>query len=294
MSDFLNNIVSNLNDEDTNMASSGAQSAEFSGWIDTGSYILNAQFSGSIFGGMPDNKVVTFAGEEATGKSFFALTALKKHLDKSPDAVAFYFDTEAAVTKTMLEERGIDSSRVAVSEPVTVQQFRHNVLNILAAMADSKGDKPPMLFILDSLGQLSTTKEIEDTADGKETKDMSRSQLIKATFRVLNLKLAKAGVPMIVTNHVYDAVGCMTEGHMIQTINGHIPIEDIKEGDLVKTLTGHDKVLETYQYSDVDVIEFELDDGQKVTVTPGHKFMTKAGVWKTADELEVEDVIVSL
>jgi hypothetical protein len=64
-----------------------------------------------------------------------------------------------------------------------------------------------MLMVLDSLGQLSTTKEVEDTAEGKETRDMTKAQLIKATFRVLNLKLAKVNVPMIITNHVYDVIG---------------------------------------------------------------------------------------
>jgi hypothetical protein len=54
---------------------------------------------------------------------------------------------------------------------------------------------------------LSSTKEMEDTAEGKETKDMTKAAILKATFRVLNLKLAKIGVPLLVTNHVYDVVG---------------------------------------------------------------------------------------
>jgi hypothetical protein len=64
-----------------------------------------------------------------------------------------------------------------------------------------------MMMVLDSLGQLSSTKEMEDTIEGKETKDMTKASILKATFRVLNLKLAKIGVPLIVTNHVYDVVG---------------------------------------------------------------------------------------
>jgi RecA/RadA recombinase len=56
---------------------------------------------------------------------------------------------------------------------------------------------------------LSTTKEMEDTAEGKETRDMTRSQIVKAAFRVLTLKLGKAKVPMIMTNHTYDVIGSM-------------------------------------------------------------------------------------
>jgi len=65
------------------------------------------------------------------------------------------------------------------------------------------------LLVLDSLGMLSTTKEIEDTQAGKETKDMTRAQIVKAVFRVLTLKLGKAKVPLIITNHTYDVIGSM-------------------------------------------------------------------------------------
>ena len=66
-----------------------------------------------------------------------------------------------------------------------------------------------MMMCLDSLGMLSTTKEIEDTAEGKETRDMTRAQVVKGAFRVLTLKLGRRGVPMIVTNHTYDVIGSM-------------------------------------------------------------------------------------
>ena len=69
------------------------------------------------------------------------------------------------------------------------------------------GERPPMLFVLDSLGNLSTDKEMQDIADGKDTRDMTRAQLVRGAFRVLTLKLGKAKVPLIVTNHVYDVVG---------------------------------------------------------------------------------------
>jgi RecA/RadA recombinase len=181
-------------------------SGEFGATIDTGAYILNAALSGTIKGGIPNNKVLCFAGESATGKTFFALGVVKRFLTDNPSGGVFYFDTEAAVTKDMMEERGVDTSRVIISEPESVQQFRHNAIQILDNYIKSD-NKPPMLMVLDSLGQLSTSKELEDTAEGKETRDMTRAQVLKATFRVLTLKLAKAKVPLIVTNHVYEVVG---------------------------------------------------------------------------------------
>jgi RecA/RadA recombinase len=76
-------------------------------------------------------------------------------------------------------------------------------------LEQAEDKRKPLMFVLDSLGMLSTTKEMEDTADGKETRDMTRSQIVKAAFRVLTLKLGKAKVPMIMTNHTYDVIGSM-------------------------------------------------------------------------------------
>jgi len=195
-----------MNDENTHLLADGGNSAEFSGWIDTGSYILNALVSGSLYGGVPNNKVVALAGEQATGKTFFALGMVKNFLEQNPDAGTIYYDTEAAVTKDMMETRGIDTNRLIVSEPQTIQQLRHHGLQVLDRYIEGK-EKPPMMMVLDSLGQLSTTKEMEDSTEGKETRDMTKAQVIKATFRTLGLKLAKAQVPMIITNHTYDVVG---------------------------------------------------------------------------------------
>lgn len=223
MSDFFRNLVEDLKDEDTVIAADGTGSAEYTGSIDTGSYILNAALSGSIYGGVPNNKVTAFAGESATGKTFFVLGVIQNFLKNNPDAGVVYYDTEAAVTKEMMESRGIDTKRVILAEPDTIQNFRTHALNVIDNYSKQPIDRrPPMMFVLDSLGLLSTTKEMEDTADGKETRDMTKAQVIKATFRVLTLKLAKVKIPMLVTNHVYDVVG------------SYVPMKEIGGGSGLK------------------------------------------------------------
>ena len=207
MSEYFKKLVKDLNDENTSIADDGLSSSQFTGCIDTGSYILNAALSGSLYGGVPNNKITAFAGESATGKTFFVLGVVKRFLDDNPTGAVFYFDTEAAVTKEMMSTRGIDTKRVIISEPETIQKFRHTVLQIVDNYAKSSSDRPPMMMVLDSLGQLSSTKELEDTTAGSETRDMTKAATLKATFRVLNLKLAKINVPMLITNHVYDVVG---------------------------------------------------------------------------------------
>lgn len=208
MANFFRNLVEELKDDDTSIASDGHGAAEYSGCIDTGCYILNAVLSGSIYGGVPNNKITALAGETSTGKTFFVLSVVKNFLDTHKNGGVVYYDTEAAVTKSMMESRGIDTTRVIISEPDTIQKFRTHALKMLDAYDKTPEDsRPPMMFVLDSLGLLSTTKEMEDTAEGKETRDMTKAQVIKAAFRVLTLKLAKVKVPMIVTNHVYEVVG---------------------------------------------------------------------------------------
>lgn len=208
MNEFLSGLVKDLADEDTTIAAEGKSSAEFSGTVDTGSYVLNAVMSGSIYGGVANNKITVFAGESATGKTFFVLGVVKQFLETHKDAVVIYFDTESAVTNQMMQQRGIDTKRVVKSEPESIQKFRHVALNgIDHYIKQDETERPPMMMILDSLGQLSSTKELEDTAEGSETKDMTKAAILKATFRVLNLKLAKAGIPLLVCNHVYDVVG---------------------------------------------------------------------------------------
>ena len=205
---FFRDLINEIKDEDTSIAADGAGSAEFGGFIDTGSYILNAVLSGSIYGGIPDNKITAFAGESATGKTYFVLGVVRAFLDKNPEGAVVYYDTEAAVTRGMMEARGIDTNRVIIAEPDTIQKFRTHALKMLEAYDKHPlGKRPPMMMVLDSLGLLSTTKEMEDSTEGKETRDMTKAQTIKAAFRVLTLKLAKVKVPMLVTNHVYEMVG---------------------------------------------------------------------------------------
>ena len=205
---FFDKVIKTSGNEWASLVSNGVEAGDINSFIDTGSYIFNALLSGSIYGGLPSNKITALAGESATGKTFFVLGMVKTFLDKNPDAGVIFFESESAITKDMIEERGIDSKRMVIFPVTTVQEFRTQAVKILDRYIDDE-EKQPMMMCLDSLGMLSTTKEIEDTAEGKETKDMSRAQLVKATFRVLTLKLGRAKVPMVITNHTYDSMGSM-------------------------------------------------------------------------------------
>ena len=205
---FLKDIVKEIDNEYASLVSDGVAAGDTSGFIDTGSYIFNALVSGSIFGGIPGNKITALAGESSTGKTYFCLGVVQHFLESNPDAGVIYFESESALSKQLIESRNIDANRMMIVPITTVQEFRTQSIRILDKYLsqDSKTRKP-LMFVLDSLGMLSTTKEVEDAEAGKETRDMTRAQIVKSIFRVLTLKLGKANVPLLVTNHTYDVVG---------------------------------------------------------------------------------------
>ena len=203
--DFLKDIVKEIGDDYTKLASDIDETETY---VDTGSYIFNALVSGSIFGGVSGNKITAIAGESSTGKTFFSLAVVKNFLDSNPDGYCLYFDTEAAITKSLLESRGIDTSRLVVVNVVTIEEFRSKALKAVDLyLKKSLEERKPCIFVLDSLGMLSTEKEITDALNDKQVRDMTKSQLVKGAFRMLTLKLGQANVPLIVTNHTYDVIG---------------------------------------------------------------------------------------
>jgi len=205
---FLDSVIKDSGNEFASVVSEGVAAGDITGYVDTGSYIFNALVSGSLYGGLPSNKVTALAGESSTGKTFFALSVVRNFLAANPTGGVIYFESESAISRDMIECRGIDSSRMVLFPVATIEEFRTQACRILDKyMKEPKDERVPMLFVLDSLGMLSTSKEMEDVANDKQVRDMTKSQLIKGAFRVLTLKLGQAGVPMIVTNHTYDVIG---------------------------------------------------------------------------------------
>ena len=208
MAGFLDNVIKDSGNEFASLVSDGVAAGDTQSYIDSGSYIFNAVVSGSLFGGIPSNKVTALAGESSTGKTFFALSVVRNFLNQHSDGGVIYFESESAISKDMIESRGIDSKRMVIFPVATIEEFRTQATRILDKyLKEPKDQRQPLMFVLDSLGMLSTSKEMEDISNDKQVRDMTKSQLIKGAFRVLTLKLGQASIPMIVTNHTYDVIG---------------------------------------------------------------------------------------
>ena len=205
---FLDSVIKDSGNEFASRVSDGVAAGDTSSFVDTGSYIFNAVVSGSLFGGIPSNKVTALAGESSTGKTFFALSVVRNFLDNNSNGGVIYFESESALSKDIIESRGIDSKRMVIFPVATIEEFRTQATRIVDKyMKEPKDQRQPLMFVLDSLGMLSTSKEMEDISNDKQVRDMTKSQLIKGAFRVLTLKLGQAGIPMLVTNHTYDVIG---------------------------------------------------------------------------------------
>jgi len=204
MSDFLDMLIESTGNELATIAKDGVIAGDVDSYTDTGAYILNAMLSGSIYGGMPSNKITMYAGKQHTGKSYFCFTTTKGFLQANPKARVVIFESEGALSKKKLEEFGIDTTRVGILPVATMEEFKIQSLKMINAYLGVEEEKRvPLLLILDSFGMLSTSKEMEDTAEGSSTRDMTRTSGGKGVFRVLTLKCSLAGIPFIVTNHVY-------------------------------------------------------------------------------------------
>lgn len=208
MSNYLKNLIGKIENPDASIVAEGLHGSDVTGFIDTGSYALNALLSGSIFGGLPNNKISCLAGDPATGKTYYAIGIATQFLKDHKDGIVIYFDTEQAITKEMFEKRGIDTKRVAVVPVSTIEEFKTQALKIVnEILVQDEDDRKPVFMVLDSLGMLSTEKEMTDSAEGKNVRDMTKAQQTKAAFRVLTLKLGKAKIPMLLTNHTYQVIG---------------------------------------------------------------------------------------
>jgi RecA/RadA recombinase len=196
---------------------------KITGYLDTGSYTLNALISGSLYGGIPENKFLGLAGEFQTGKTFILLQMIKSFLDKYPNTVVLAFDSESAITKDMLLNRKIDPKKVILLPVITVEEFRTQLMKFVNEYEKmDKNTRPKVLVTLDSLGQLSTLKEVTDIGSGVDKRDMTRAQLIRGAFRALQMKMGVLDIPLFMTCHTY------------QVQNSYVPTQELGGGSGLK------------------------------------------------------------
>ena len=195
--------------------------SEVTDWIPTGNYLLNAQLSGSIFGGIANNRSMGIAGDPQTGKSFLCMNIVREAQKKGYDVI--YCDTEGAIDKSGAKKFGIDTNKVRYQPIKTITDFKIFVANLIDKVKAYRKDgaDPKIVLVLDSLGMLTTDKESGDALKGKSAMDMGiRSKELRSLFRVITLDLTGVKIPLICTNHT-------TTGN----IGGFMPTKEAAGGD---------------------------------------------------------------
>lgn len=286
--DFLNIIKGVVPDFDEEIVTTG--------FIDTGCYILNAAVSGSIYGGIADNRVTQLVGDPGSGKTFVAMTVVKAFLEEHPTGRALYFDTEHAVDREFFRKRGIDGERIFVVNPETLEDFHTKMLNLAEGIEKQKPkDRVPVIMVLDSLGNLPSMKELQDAKDGKNVRDMTKQGTIRSIFRTATQKLGKLAIPLVVANHSYQVIGCVPSGTPITMADGSVKtIENVEVGDFVLTMDGEREATELFKYEVTETFQMEMEDGTIIEATPNHKFLTTTRGWVRIDELTTDDEIVEM
>lgn len=176
-------------------------------WLPTGSYILNAALSGSLFGGIPNRRSVVLSGESGTAKTYISLSACREAQKKGYNVI--YFDSEAGLDLDFVRNLGVDTSKFRLQPVNTIEQFNHIASKLVSKYKEmeANGETPPKtLIVLDSLGNLSSEKESKDSVEGSDKRDMTKQQQIRKLFRVNGLEFAKLGIPLLVDNHVYASI----------------------------------------------------------------------------------------
>jgi len=176
-------------------------------WIDTGSYALNAIISGSVYKGIPSGRITGFAGPSMAGKTLIMNKIMANAQKKG--YIPVIWDSEVAVDKKSAQNVGMDTSRVKYYPVETIEDCRNQMCTFLDNVIKARESNPDLKFIatIDSLGNLASAKEIKDAASGKEAADVGqRAKAIKSMMRVLTYKAAKAKVPVLFSNHVYEGM----------------------------------------------------------------------------------------
>lgn len=310
MSSFLKTAIKRIDNQNATIANSGIYS-DVTGFIGTGTLLLNALFSGSMFKGLPDNKITMVAGPEGVGKSFMLLSIISSFLKEYPEGNAVIFESESAIQSKTLVDFKIDLDRVLFIPVATVQELRTQALQILdeyEKVPEERRKKERLFICLDSLGNLSTSKEMEDSLSGKETLDMTRAKMIKSVFRTISIRLGLLKVPFFCTNHIYmsqslfpSAIasgGCLVKDEKIKMSDGKLrTIQDVHVGERVKTSSGEGTVVQVWNPKTLEegfprcyrfILRNKASELSMVNCSEKHKFLQN-WLWIEAKDIEIGD-----
>ena len=162
---------------------------------------INVALSGRLDGGLTPG-LTMWAGPSKHFKTMFSLIMAKSYMDKYPEAVLLFYDSEFGTPQSYFDTLQIDTKRVLHTPITDVEQLKFDIMQQLNGL--ERDDK--VIILVDSIGNLASKKEVEDTLEGKSVADMSRAKQIKSLFRMVTPHLTLKNIPMVVVNHTYKTL----------------------------------------------------------------------------------------
>lgn len=272
--------------------------------------ILNIAFSGSIDGGLIPGLTIV-AGQSKSYKTLLSLYCMKAYFNKYPDSIALLYDSEFGITPDYLAMYGIDSSRIIHIPIEHIEQLKFDIVKRLSEVV--RGDK--VFVMIDSIGSLSSKKEVEDAENEKSVADMTRAKAIRSLLRIITPHLTMKDIPCLAINHTYQTQemfsktvvggGCLEAGTKILLESGtYKNVEDFEVGDSVQTLQGPKEVTEVWNPDTLidgepQCYEVFFEDGTSVVCSDKHKFLIQNNdvedpIWVAAENLVVGSNAITL
>lgn len=274
-------------------------------FISTGNYILNACLSGSMFKGIPSGRIISYCGENATGKSFLAVSSCREAQKQGWTPI--YLDSENSMSPEFVGRLGCDPKNFIIKQVSTVKEVTTFIINLCKSFEEQGVTFPKVFLVLDSLGNLTSDKELGDSIEGKTARDMTRAQEVKALFRVVTTPLARLQIPLICINHVYasmsfmggfsQASGCLFPEEEIITKSGIKAIKDVIIGDEVLSHDGNYHLVEKTWNHQKNSYQIDFEGNKKIQCSDTHRFLInpsepeKDESWILASELKDGDEI---
>lgn len=253
-------------------------------YINTGSLVLNILYSGKLDGGIVKGKVMQIVAPSALGKSFVAMKIAKNAQKQGMEVLLV--DTEFAYDPIFANKVGINQDMFGVIQTNSMEEIQQSLISAIQDLTQDEKDN--LLIVLDSWGNMVTSKTMNDAVEGKDVSDMTISKKKNALARMLSgLKTT-----VFIVNQTYQ---CGIKEMMVKTPKGDVSLADLNVGDIVLTSNGYEAVSFKVKYDDAHVSEVELEDGSILSFTQEHRFKVLRNgkiVWVTiSDLLAGEDLI---
>ena len=164
--------------------------------------MINVALSGSVDGGLAPGLTV-LAGPSKHFKTSFALLMAAAYMKKYPESVMLFYDSEFGSPQSYFKQFGVDTTRVLHTPITNVEELKFDMISQLENL--DRDDK--VIVVIDSIGNLASKKEMEDTLNEKSVADMSRAKALKGLFRMTTPYLAMKNIPLLAVNHTYKEIG---------------------------------------------------------------------------------------